>query len=278
MNDAGLDDRTKAFDRFALCLTLLIVAAFAALVMGAGWHGGFREGQALSTAIPPLLWESLTTLGYERVLLALLLPFAVRYPRVFWAVALGTALAALIARGFKLGWPMQRPAAVLDAAEITIIGWRLKSLSFPSGHTASVFAFAVGWAALLGWRRALPLLAMAVVAGFSRVAVGAHWPVDVLGGALAGTLGAWAGVHLSRRFRWGLRPAVHWGLVAISAVAVASLPFDGQGYPGSLPWRSIVCAVGLGAAVRYYLLPLLRGGWRAASLPMARVWAEATKA
>jgi membrane-associated phospholipid phosphatase len=85
--------------------------------------------------------------------------------------------------------PLPRPAAVFDAAQITIISAKLTAHSFPSGHTVSAFSFVVAWLALLGWR-ALPIVVIAALAGFSRIAVGAHWPVDVLAGAMIGLLGA----------------------------------------------------------------------------------------
>jgi undecaprenyl-diphosphatase len=59
------------------------------------------------------------------------------------------------------------------------------SHSFPSGHTATSFAAATVLSACLP--RAAPafyLLALAI--GWSRLYVGVHWPLDVLGGALIG--------------------------------------------------------------------------------------------
>jgi len=57
--------------------------------------------------------------------------------------------------------------------------------SFPSGHTATSFACATVLAALVP--RAAPafyLLALAI--GYSRIYVGVHWPLDVVGGAVLG--------------------------------------------------------------------------------------------
>lgn len=61
--------------------------------------------------------------------------------------------------------------------------------SFPSGHTVTIFALATALALI--WRRlAWPAFAMAILVGLSRIAVGAHWPSDVLAGAWIGI--AWS--------------------------------------------------------------------------------------
>ncbi len=65
-----------------------------------------------------------------------------------------------------------------------------RSSSFPSGHTASAFAFAVGAGAELPVARR-PLLALATAVGYSRVHTGVHYPGDVLAGALVGIGAGW---------------------------------------------------------------------------------------
>lgn len=245
-------------------LALLLLGAIALSVGGDG-QAGFLAAQSLAGRLPPWLWESLTTLGDERMLLALMLPFCLRYPAAFWSVCLASLLAVLAVRGLKTAVPMPRPADVLDAARITVIGARRAGHSFPSNHAASVFAFAAVWGVLRGWRLGAPLLAVAALVGFSRIAVGAHWPIDVLAGALIGTLAAAAGLVLAPRLRWGLRPGFHWTLVGAAAIAVATLPVDSQGYPGSLLVRCVLCAWGLAGFWRHYLGPLHRDGWAVAS-------------
>jgi undecaprenyl-diphosphatase len=72
--------------------------------------------------------------------------------------------------------------------------------AFPSGHTATAFACAT----VLAWaspRLRIPAFLLAAAIGCSRIYVGVHWPLDVLGGAVLGVLVATALLKLvaSRR-------------------------------------------------------------------------------
>jgi undecaprenyl-diphosphatase len=72
------------------------------------------------------------------------------------------------------------------------------SPSFPSGHAATAFAAAVAVGAFyprLRW----PLLALAGLVGLSRIYLGVHYWIDVLAGAVLGTLLALAVVWTTRR-------------------------------------------------------------------------------
>lgn len=68
------------------------------------------------------------------------------------------------------------------------------SRSLPSGHTASAFAFATGVGRVLP-RDAVPLHALAVIVGYSRVHTGVHFPGDVILGSMIGTATAQLTTH-----------------------------------------------------------------------------------
>lgn len=68
---------------------------------------------------------------------------------------------------------------------------RAAQASFPSGHTITVFALA--WTLGLFLPKLRPyLFALACLVGVSRIMVGAHYPSDVMAGALVGVVAAWA--------------------------------------------------------------------------------------
>ena len=60
-----------------------------------------------------------------------------------------------------------------------------RSTSFPSGHSASAFAFATGVAAALPLA-GLPLSGLAALVAYSRVHTGVHYPLDVIAGSVSG--------------------------------------------------------------------------------------------
>lgn len=73
--------------------------------------------------------------------------------------------------------------------------------SFPSGHATTVFALAASLALLFPrWR--LPLFGFALLVGLSRIAVGAHYLSDVMGGAYAGVMTVFLLFFLCRRSGW----------------------------------------------------------------------------
>jgi membrane-associated phospholipid phosphatase len=120
----------------------------------------------------------------------------------------------LVAELLKLVVRRPRPFSVVLDLPPTLIT-EPTTFSFPSGDAA----FAMGAAVALGrvapaWR--LPALLFAVAVAFERVAVGVHYPLDVVAGAAIGTISGLtaplAVAMIRRRVRWRafFVPHTHW--------------------------------------------------------------------
>lgn len=79
-----------------------------------------------------------------------------------------------------------RPYKVLET--LTILIPEPGEFSFPSGHTSSSFAAAAVLFLMLPKKYGVPAMILAFGIGFSRLYVGVHYPTDVLGGMVMGTL------------------------------------------------------------------------------------------
>jgi undecaprenyl-diphosphatase len=123
------------------------------------------------------------SLGLVWLVIALLCAVVWRRPLVFAWVLAADAVGALSSRGLRelIGRP--RPFMRYPTPHTLVSA--PADPSFPSGHTTVAFACA----AVLAYyepRLAAPLFLLAIAIGFSRVYVGVHYPLDVVGGAALG--------------------------------------------------------------------------------------------
>ena len=221
-----------------------------------GYHAGFLRLNALAAEYPSWIWACLTALGDERTVFALTLFFSLRRPRLFWTLILSALIAIAASRGLKELFDAARPPAVLAADAFHLIGPARERVSFPSGHsiTAAVFCGVLilhtRW---IEWR--LLLLLIAILVGASRVAVGVHWPVDVIAGLTLGALAAWLGGRLASRWPGpATRLGVHLTFVALAVLAAFSLLFDDGGYVEAALMQRLLGLGALASAVWWYLV------------------------
>lgn len=223
-----------------------------------GYHAGFRTVNNLAGLVSPTLLEILTFGGDTLTALAVTLLFARRYPQILWLMILGALIATGLVQLPKRQFSVERPAAVLSASSLVLIGPSHRMGSFPSGHTATAFVVAGTFACYAApWIRGV-LMATAGLIGASRVAVGVHWPVDVLAGGALGLLSVWLALLLAQRWQWGLRLLGHHLLVALLlGCALASL-LRTVPYPAAAPLARLLTLVAIGLVMRDYLLrPML---------------------
>jgi undecaprenyl-diphosphatase len=109
-------------------------------------------------------------------------------PLNFVQLALSILLASTVSNHLlKPAFNRERP--YVSSPNVEIIGARPDDASFPSGHAANAFAGmtvllqAVPAGRLLWWPLALTI-------AYSRVYLGVHYPLDVIGGAVVGWLSA----------------------------------------------------------------------------------------
>lgn len=98
-------------------------------------------------------------------------------------------IAALILSGVLVDLVLKptigRPRPFAADATVAVVGGRPGSAAFPSGHASTAFAGAIIVSRM--WRRGRVLLwALAALIACSRVYLGVHYPLDILGGAALG--------------------------------------------------------------------------------------------
>jgi len=170
-------------------------------------------------------WRHVTLLGEGLVVLALCAPAIRHRPRWLFAALLAAIFALAGSHLLKTLFEQDRPLRLLE--DVQILVRRLTKHSFPSGHATT--AFAVAGLALLGgaprWL-ALAALPLAAVVALSRVAVGVHWPRDVLAGAALGWLCACAAIALAARWQSAARSPLRQIVAALPLLAGIALLVD----------------------------------------------------
>lgn len=147
-----------------------------------------------------LMWN-FTQLGNGIVILAIaFMLFLGGEHLLAYELILGTLTLWLVVELVKALVRRSRP--FIRLTQTRIVGHRAGGRSFPSGHTSQAFFMATLMAGYFhaGILAACLLYAIALLVGITRMYVGAHYPRDVLAGAILGSA-------------WGLLGAIVYGLI-----------------------------------------------------------------
>ncbi|MBR1456998.1 MAG: phosphatase PAP2 family protein [Oscillospiraceae bacterium] len=152
--------------------------------------------------------------GIFLILLSLVLTFLKKTRRFGTAMCLGLAIGALFVNLFlKVVIARPRPYADLNSIFYplwVLMGEHMESdMSFPSGHTNAAFAAMVPLFILGDKRKSWLALLFGVLMGISRIYLVVHFPSDVLGGLITGTIagiiGTLIAINLPKKwYRWDL--------------------------------------------------------------------------
>ena len=136
--------------------------------------------------------------GYVWIAIAIVLLFVKNYRKVGLMVG-ASLLGSLVFNNMLIKNIVARPRPYRMIETLTILIPEPGEYSFPSGHTSSSFAAGVVLYLMLPKKYGIPAMVLAFLIGISRLYVGVHYPTDVLGGMVMGTLIATAVVKATEK-------------------------------------------------------------------------------
>ncbi|MEN9905148.1 MAG: hypothetical protein RLZZ555_1713 [Pseudomonadota bacterium] len=251
------DQAPRAIPRSWWLVALALMLA-GALLHGSPWNQAAMLWLNGAGLLPDLAWAGLTLLAFGWAALVLV-SVADRRPEGSRAVLLAFLLGGGLAQLLKAWFAQPRPGLVLPEGALHFIGSPvLGSPSMPSGHAVAALSIATLWVCLLRrdgkplWLQALAWALGAAMAA-SRVAVGAHWPADILVGAGLGLAVAALCWQLQARWlRQGFWMSV-WLALAVDLLGALATFTAREGYPQVEPLQWVIGLAALASA-----------GWRLA--------------
>lgn len=157
----------------------------------------------------PKLLYNLTQFGDALIFLSLLSIFIIYAPKIWESLITSSIFSLLFSVTLKNTFAIPRPAAIIDPNTFNIIGEKLSgSNSFPSGHSITVFTvitvlmFSFMPKRLLNKIIFFTIISLfGIVFAFTRVCVGAHYPIDVIVGCILGYLAGLLGTFITRKYQ-----------------------------------------------------------------------------
>jgi membrane-associated phospholipid phosphatase len=146
--------------------------------------GIFRSANTLPNRAFPLIWTAMQYGTFGVVPVAAGVALAARKPRLAASIALGGTAAWLTAKAAKRVVARGRPASLIGGVQQR--GVEEGDQGFPSGHAAVSTAMTVILWPDASMSGRLTLAALAGVVPFGRMYVGAHLPLDLVGGSALG--------------------------------------------------------------------------------------------
>ncbi len=157
----------------------------------------------------PNIIYNLTQVGDALIFLSFLTIFIVYAPKIWEALLSGSLVSAIFSNVLKNFFSVPRPAEAFDHNSFVIIGRTMPGFSsLPSGHSITVFTIlTVLLFAFLSKKLhykilwILFIISIGLILVFTRVGVGAHYPLDVITGSIIGVISGLLGIFISRKYK-----------------------------------------------------------------------------
>jgi undecaprenyl-diphosphatase len=132
--------------------------------------------------------------------------------RITRLVAIASVLALMIALAVNqiIGFVAYTPRPFLIGLGHQLIEHRPSS-SFPSNHGTIVFTYAMALTFYRVWRLSLAVWCLGLLVAWSRIYLGVHFPMDMVGAAIVSTIAAFVAHQIAVRHAGAiLRQMEHW--------------------------------------------------------------------
>ncbi|MBW1654623.1 phosphatase PAP2 family protein [Flavobacterium quisquiliarum] len=157
----------------------------------------------------PKLQYNLTQFGDALIFLSFLSILILYAPKIWECLFSGLLISLLFSCSLKNIFAVPRPAVTFNNDSFYIIGKAVCGHnSLPSGHSITIFTvltvllfafmpkkikFKIPWIS--------SILIIGLILAFTRVAVGAHYPIDVIVGSIIGYISGLLGIFISRKYK-----------------------------------------------------------------------------
>jgi membrane-associated phospholipid phosphatase len=157
----------------------------------------------------PAILYNVTQIGDATIFLSFLSIFIVYAPKIWEALLSASVVSLILSSILKNIFSVPRPAVVFDNSSFVIIGQTaVGHASLPSGHSITVFTtLTVLLFALMPEKLKYKILwfffiiCAGLIIAFTRVGVGAHFPLDVIIGSIVGYISGLIGIFISQKFK-----------------------------------------------------------------------------
>ncbi|MEO5593516.1 MAG: phosphatase PAP2 family protein [Chitinophagaceae bacterium] len=157
----------------------------------------------------PNIQYNITQLGDASILFSFLSIFIVYAPKIWESLISASLVSLIFSSVLKNIFSVPRPAVVFDNNTFVIIGkTAVGSASLPSGHSITVFTtltvllfafipkklnYKILWSFFI--------IITGLIIAFTRVGIGAHYPLDVIIGSIIGYISGLTGIFINQKYK-----------------------------------------------------------------------------